>query len=337
MKKVYRKQLLVVTAIILAIVSVLTACGSNDKTAATSEQEVLDLKIADIASNVVFRVALAKGIFEEHGIHAELVNFATPAEGINSLFIKQVDIAWGADFPILNAISKGEYSILASIGTDSDERAAQWKLYANKEVKSAADLKGKVLSTLRGTFIPYLWDEYLKESGIDLSEVELIGQGGFDESYVALKKGEIDAVWVTGAAMIAKFDELDNAHVLTDMSKTSVRLGSTIIAPDTLIKQHPDGLARFLQAIEEASEYAQAHPEETADILFKEVKQPKEATLKDLRFFSWTVSFDQIALDSLNKQKTYMVDNGIIEKDYALGDKLWLDAVKEVFPDRVFE
>lgn len=45
------------------------------------------------------------------------------------------------------------------------------------EIQSAADLKGKNLSFLRGTFLPYLWDEYLKEQGIALSDVKLTGQG----------------------------------------------------------------------------------------------------------------------------------------------------------------
>jgi ABC-type nitrate/sulfonate/bicarbonate transport system substrate-binding protein len=43
--------------------------------------------------------------------------------------------------------------------------------------------------------MPYLWDVYLAENGVAFSDVELIGQGGFDEAYVALKQGNIDAAW----------------------------------------------------------------------------------------------------------------------------------------------
>lgn len=329
---------LIVPALVVLLATLLAGCAKGAKPAAEAAagggETPVKLKIADIVTNPVFRVAENKGIFEKYGIDAEIVTFATPAEGINSLFIKQVDIAWGADFPVLNAVSKGDYSILASTWDSGEESAAQWKLFAKDDIQTATDLKGKKLSTFRGTFVSYLWDEYLNGNGVSLDDVELIGQGGFDEAYVALKKGEIDAAWVSGSNLSDKFQQLEGVHVLTDMSKTSVRIGGAVIAPDSLVADG-DVVKRFLQAVEEASAYANEHPEETAEILFNVVKQPKEATLKDLPTSNWTLSFSQDSFDSLSKQKQYMVDEGIIEQDFDLNDKINLDAAKEVVPDRV--
>ncbi|WP_405081747.1 ABC transporter substrate-binding protein [Paenibacillus chitinolyticus] len=325
---------LVLTAAMLAV---LAGCG---KAAADPKQggaARLKLKIADISTNSIFRVAKSKGIFDKHGIDAELVSFATPAEGVNSLFIKQVDVAFGADFPLLNAVSKGDYAIFASSGTATDLSASEWKLFVRKDIKSAAELKGKKLSFSRGTFVPYLWDVYLGQNGVKLSEVKLIGQGGFDEAYVALKKGEIDGAWVYGAVLNEKFGALAEAHELTDMSKTPVRLGNGLIAPTELLKANKAGFVNFLKAIDEASAYAQAHQEETADIMYKEVKQPKEATLKDLPKNPWKIGFTDKAYNGYKEQKKYMVDNAIIEKDFDLKSKLYLDILREAFPDRVIE
>ena len=175
--------------------SLLSGCG---KASGDGQESKFQLKIADISTNTVFRVAKNKRFFDKHGIDAELVNFATPAEGVNSLFIKQVDVAFGADFPLLNAVSKGDYSIFASTGTATDLSASEWKLFVRKEIASASDLKGKKLSFSRGTFIPYLWDVYLADNGVALSDVELIGQGGFDEAYVALKKAKLTPLGYMG-------------------------------------------------------------------------------------------------------------------------------------------
>lgn len=314
--------------------SLLSGCG---KASGDSQESEFQLKIADISTNAVFRIAKSKGIFDKHGIDAELVNFATPAEGVNSLFIKQVDVAFGADFPLLNAVSKGDYSIFASTGTATDLSASEWKLFVRKEIASAADLKGKKLSFSRGTFIPYLWDVYLADNGVALSDVELIGQGGFDEAYVALKKGEIDAAWVYGAVLNEKFGALAEARELSDMSKTPVRLGTGLIASNELINSNKEGFVALLKALDEASAYAQAHPEETADLLYEEVKQPKEATLKDLPKNPWSIGFTDKAYAGLRGQKEYMVANGIIEKDFELNDKLNLDLVRTAFPDRVID
>lgn len=334
---------IIYSLILLLLLNLLAGCAANRggtaaKAGAASEKSdgevAVKLNIADISTNPVFRVAVHQGFLEKYGIKAELVNFATPAEGINSLFIKQADIGWGADYPILNAVSKGEYTIIASTGTSTDKNAAQWKLFVRDEIQQPEQLKGKALSFLRGTFISYLWDEYLAEHGIEIKETKLVGQGGSDESYIALKKGEVDAVWVSGAAMTQKFSELEGVHQLTDMSQTGVRIGSQIIVPNSLIIQHQDKVKGFLLALDESSRYIKEHPDEVADLLYKEVKQPKESTLKDLSVTNWEVNFTQQAYESLERQKKYMVENSIIQQDFNLTDKIDLQFLREALPDR---
>jgi NitT/TauT family transport system substrate-binding protein len=165
--------------------------------------------------------------------------------------------------------------------------------------------------------------------------VKQIGQGAFDESYIALKQGELDAAWVIGSALTDKFDKLEGVHQLTDMSQTPVRLGMGLVASNEFIKANPDTIKGFLVALDEASTYAQAHPDEVADLMYKETKQPKEATLKDLPINPWVVGFTREAYESLAGQKQYMVDNGIIEQDFDLKGKLNLEPLKQALPDKV--
>lgn len=334
MNKTHVKQLVLSTFILSLSVVLLAACGNGGGSKSGS---VTKLKVADISTNYIFRVAEEKGFFQNNGIDAELITFATPAEGVNSLFIKQVDIAFGADFPLLNAVSKGDYSIFASSGTATDLSASDWKLFVRDEITSGSDLKGKKLSFLRGTFLPYLWDLYLTDNGLSLEDAELIGQGGMDEAYVALKKGEIDAVWVYNSVNHEKFAGLDGVHEISDMSKTPLRLGTGLVASNELIDDKKDALVQFLKALDEASAYAQEHPEEVADIMYNTVKQPKESTLKDLPKNPWHIGFTEQAYEGMKGQKQYMVDSGIIEKDFDLIGKLRLDVVREAFPDRVIE
>lgn len=326
--------------LLLALMLLLSGCGikgtaSEVEGASGKAAPKTKIRIADTSSNPTFRVAIAKGFLANRGIDAESIIFGSPAEGVNALFIKQVDIAYGADFPVLNALAKGDYSVIASAGQATDEAAAAWKLYTKSDIRSAADLKGKKVSFIRGTFIPYLWDEYLQQQGLALGDVKLIGQGSFDESYIALKQGDLDAVWVIGSALTDKFDALEGVHQLTDMSHTPVRLGMGLVASNEFIRANADAVSGFLAALDEASAYAQAHPEEVAELMFKETKQPKEATLKDLPINPWKVGFTQAAYDSLAGQKKYMVDTGIIERDFDLDSKLNLEPLRQALPDQV--
>ena len=111
--------------------------------------------------------------------------------------------------------------------------------------QTGADLKGKSVSFIRDTFIPYLWDEYLKAQGLTLGDVKQIGQGAFDR-YIALKQGELDAAWVIGSALTDKFDTLEGVHQLTDMSQTPVRLGMGLVASNKFIEANPDTIKGFL-------------------------------------------------------------------------------------------
>lgn len=338
------KKISVLASLLLLLISLsllVSACGSQGTAAeVTSDSGAQDasrvqIRIADSSSNPTFRVAIAKGFFASRGIDAESITFGTPAEGVNALFIKQVDIAYGADFPVLNALSKGNYSVIASAGQATDRAAAAWKLYVRDDIQSIADLKGKKLSFIRGTFLPYLWDEYLKEESLALNDVTLVGQGSFDESYIGLRQGDLDAAWVIGSALTAKFDALEGVHQLADMSDTPVRLGMGLVSSDEFIQANPEAISSFLAAVDEASIYAQEHPEEVADLMYKETKAPRKATLQDLPINPWKVGFTQAAYDSLAGQKKYMVDTGIIQQDFDLDSKLNLEQLREALPDKV--
>lgn len=336
LNKGIKGKLMLGALLTLSVMLLLAGCGKQGTAGTAETSEKLSLTIADTVSNPTFQVALAEGIFEKYSIDAKIATFATPAEGINALFINQVNAAYGADFPVLNAVSKGEYSIIASTGTGlSDKDAANWKLFVREDVQTPADLKGKKVSNFRGTFVSFLWDKFLQQHGLNNEDVEIIGQGGFDESYVALKSGDIDGVWVTGATLIDKFSSLEGVHQLTDMSQTEVRTGGEIIIPNELLEKNAEGVKNFLRAIEEASQFIQANPERVADIMYEKVKQPREMTLADLDNIQWTLQFSEQAYNTIVKQKEYMVAAGIIQQDFEIKDKLKLAALKDVLPERV--
>lgn len=313
-----------------------SASSQNGNEKGKSASDTFKLTIADIVTNPTFQVALEEGIFEKYNIDATIATFATPAEGINALFINQVNVAFGADFPVLNAVAKGEYSIIAATGTGLREQdAKRWKLYVSNDIQSAEDFAGKKLSFSRGTFIPYLWDEFLTEQGVDTDGVQFIGQGGFDESYIALKGGEIDGVWVTGSVLLDKFASLDNAYEYTDMAATNVRIGGDIIISNELIKGNREGVKNLLLAIDEASAFIANNPERVADIMYDNVKQPRENTIRDLQDNTWNVHYSEEAYTTITGLKDYMLGEEIIANDFDLASKFDLTLLQEALPDRV--
>lgn len=76
----------VILLLSLSLVTILSGCSSKGDAAASGEAgngkpAVLNIKIADTNTNPVFRVAADKGFFKKHNIDAEIITFASPAEG----------------------------------------------------------------------------------------------------------------------------------------------------------------------------------------------------------------------------------------------------------------
>lgn len=97
-KPIFRKFIaLFVSLVMLVVIAGCVKQGESTTSKTTSSS--LEITIADIVTNPIFQVAISEGIFDKHHIKANIATFATPAEGINALFINQVQVAYGADFP----------------------------------------------------------------------------------------------------------------------------------------------------------------------------------------------------------------------------------------------
>ncbi|MNT30170.1 hypothetical protein D3C71_1568720 [compost metagenome] len=151
----------------------------------------------------------------------------------------------------------------------------------------------------------------------------------------AYDRGDIQAAWF-GTAFFDKAAKVEGSKPLNDLSAIQVRTKGFLVAKADLVKDKPDISAELNKALAEASDYITAHPEETAKLAFKEIKIPEESALKEIKGqWEFDVRFKQADLDYLNKVKAWSVENGYIEPDYKLEDKLSLDGLRQAFPDKV--
>jgi NitT/TauT family transport system substrate-binding protein len=281
--------------ITLSLVFTLAACGSSSKgdPASSSSSEAgggteaaasssLDNTTVDIAAGkppwegrdnkevtitagfskgmtgIANQFAISKGWYEEAGIHLNFVDTINPVAAFGA---GEVDIADGDPGTYIPAIVNGvKIKVVSNMWRS---RGAYW-IIAKPEIKSFADLKGKVVGSAQpiGGMALTLMD-VLSQNGIDpKKDVQLVPNGVYQSAYAAFESGEVDATiihqpFATMAEQSGKGTVLAKTWEFMPEYQTGV-----LVASEKLINEQPEVVERVLEVYFYANEYAKTHMDE---------------------------------------------------------------------------
>jgi ABC-type nitrate/sulfonate/bicarbonate transport system substrate-binding protein len=222
-------------------------------------QEVRFAVLSPGAATAVLEFGRDSGVFLKHGIALKIRYFYGGGnEGNAAIASGQLDAgAYGP--PILTAIVRG--LPIKIVAATAPPKARGSILAARPEIKSVADLKGKVLATSNRSMSPYQHAiTILKAHGLGERDFKLLVANGSNS--VQLLR--------TGQAQGAILSELDLAFARTHgfahgLDTSGKYLGdyqaSFIFASERFLKDKPDLAVGLLRAFFESREYARARPE----------------------------------------------------------------------------
>jgi NitT/TauT family transport system substrate-binding protein len=303
--------------------------------AANTAEKPLDIRIgADSAAfSYQFRVALSAGIFAKHNINAEISTFSYGIDTINAAILGETDSAEGMDYAVASRFSESNnLRIVSLIGGPSKENEKLW--VRDDAIQSPKDLVGKKLGVKKGTVNEYVWGKVFEINGIDPSQVEQIYLGSDAELLAAFQAGEVDAFWAT-VAIEDSVRAVSGSRILGDLDLAQFLYRGYLLLDAKFIEENKEGVVRFLTALDEATTYIKEHPEETAQIAYDDLKVPKEATLKSLESYNYTVSLSQDDLDHITNVANWAIENGLIKNKYDITQFLYLDGLREALPDKL--
>jgi len=281
-----------------------------------------------------FRIAKNKKFFEKYGIAAETSNFAYGIDTVNALLVGQADTALAADYALVNALGKGDMTVVSALTRTNEKSATRTILFARDTIHNPEDLKGKKLGVQKGTVYEYVWAKYLEKNNIAASEVEYVPFSTPDEAIVSLQKGDMDAVWI-GGALTEKFKPLKGIISFASILDSGTNVSSYLVVDTKFLKQNPNAVASILKALNEGMDYIPDHKDETAALAFKELKLPKDSVLDDLEYTNYALGFSQEDFTHLQDIKEWAESKGILKTNYDLKEKIDIEPLKQAFPDRV--
>jgi NitT/TauT family transport system substrate-binding protein len=298
-------------------------------------EETLKIRVgADSSSfSYQFRVAQGAGIFKKYNIDAEVFTFSYGIDTLNAAILGETDSAQAADFAVASRLAEGNnLRILSHILTYRTDGAL---LYANDPtIKSPADLKGKKIGVQKATVNEYVWGQFFAKQGLNAQDLEQVYLSSHAELLAAFQAHEIDAFWVAREnEAVAK--EVKGNHKLGDYDLAGFFPRAYVLLDKDFIAKNQDGAVRLLKALDEATTFINEKPEEAAAIAGKDLKIPLDAAVAGIKAYKYEIRFLQEDLDDIAGVAEWSIKNGLIRKAYDVKEFVYLDAIKEAFPDRV--
>jgi NitT/TauT family transport system substrate-binding protein len=277
--------------------------------AGAAAQTLPTVKVAttpiDVGAEVLY--AIDMGFFKQHGLNVEVQLIGNGAAIASAVTGGSVDIGQGNVVTLATAHDKGlPFVVVAPAALYSSSSPTSALIVGkNSTVKTAKDLNGKTLGITGVKNITQIaLMDWLDKNGGDSNTVKFL-ELNFSEMGPAVAAGRIDA-GVTAEPDLTEAVASGSARILApvyDAVAPTFIIGAWFTTADWA-KAHPDLVARFVAAINEAGAWANKNQAASAKILEKYTKIESKPGMKRVTFPEKSdLTLMQPAIDATAKYK----------------------------------
>lgn len=263
----------------VAAAATLVGCGAASAGPSTDEHGTTTIKVGVVPSTTLapLYLGMAKGIFKKAGLKVEPQQAEGGAALLPAVLKNQTQVAYSNVISLMLAqqqglpvqvVANGALQVAPGSGPQTGRTNNAVVVAPGSPIRSAKDLNGKTVAVNALKAIEEVLTKHaIDQAGGDSSTVRLI-EMPTSQMLPALEQGRIDAANFidpyTTAATDARAQTL--LRPFTDMPDPATNT-SVYFASAQFMKQEPELMRRFTTAMNEALDYAQAHPEEARDVV----------------------------------------------------------------------
>jgi len=275
----------VVLAIMLAGVVLFSLGCINTPENKTEKVSTLRIGYQPTTHHVAEMIAEAKGWWladlKPFGIK-EVKEYGYPAGGpeLEAMKAGDIDAAYVCTAPVIRPLTRGlDAKVVVAVNINGSNLV----LRPDLEFKGAQSLRGLRIGALpAGTAQDTLLKEYLEKNGINLSEVNITPMGPGD-AVKAMLDGKVDGIFLpTPTSAIVEMDKKGRS-VLTSGEIQPNHACCAIVVSGKLIREEPELVEQIIRTHMNATNYANAHPDEAAEIYSNRTGQDLEMIKYSIR------------------------------------------------------
>lgn len=298
MKRFLARILAGATALTLAACS----SGGGTSTAVDSAEDKLVVGVVPSSNVASLYLGVEKGFFKDKGLTLDLRPSQGFAANVASVSNGETNIGFGTTVPIVGAIANG---VPIKLLAHSDVLGSNDKDYSGlfvpkgSGIKSIKDLEGKTVAV---NALSNVFDVAIKsamtKAGADPTKVKFL-EVALPDMVAALDTHRVDAAAV-GEPFFTLARNAGNTMVMKVFSAgfaAGTPLASYFVS-DAWAGNHAAALKKFVDALDESSKYAAAHPDEAHAIMTTYTQIPKEV-LGQVELGNFNSTVDLPALQNL--------------------------------------
>jgi NitT/TauT family transport system substrate-binding protein len=251
---------------------------------ALAQQKVpIKIAIGGMSCLCYLPTVLAKqlGLYEKHGLDAELVNFKGGSVALTAVLGGSADVVSGYYDHCVNLKAKSKDLKSIVVYDQFPGLALVVSPKATDRVKSIADLAGKKVGvSAPGSSTDFFLKYLLRKNGVDPAKVSVIGVGLDDTAVAAQEQGQVDAAAMLDPAITYLQGKYKDLRILVDTRTEKDTLavfggkypGGSIYATREWVERHPKESQAIADALVDTLQFIHAHSaEEIMERMPKEV------------------------------------------------------------------
>ncbi|SCF45836.1 ABC transporter substrate-binding protein [Micromonospora mirobrigensis] len=240
--------LVLTTALLLAA----TGCGDDDTAGAGGDKRAtLTLNWVPYGEHAPFYYGVQKGFYAAEGINLKILPGNGSGNTIKQVAQKQTTFGW-ADSPVLlKSVASG--MPVRSLGSYLEKGPASVEFFADKKIRTPADLKGKTVGGTPGDALYATFPAWLEKNGLKQGDVKVVNVDAAGK-IAALAEGKVDAImgFFHDQAPTIENRTGKKVDVLLFADYGMNLLGTGLVANTQVLKDDPDLARRFVRATQKS-------------------------------------------------------------------------------------
>jgi NitT/TauT family transport system substrate-binding protein len=282
--------------------------------AAAADKVVLMLNWYLYGEHAPFFIGKEKGIYSAEGIDLEIQEGRGSAVTAQAVAAKTVQFGY-IDVPtMIKAAVKGAPLVSTGVLLQVNPMSAMG--FADKNIKTPQDMKGKTLATTPGDSMSQVWPLFMRKTGLQASDLKIVSGDG-QTKLNAVINGQADLLlgYVMDQSMKIKDATGKTVYPIRFADYGINMVSSGIVANTDFVKENADLVRRFMSASTKAIEAAEKAPAEAADAMLKaNPKAGKRETL--IEGFELTIPLYRT--EETKSQRPFRVSDGNMADTVAL-------------------
>ncbi len=256
-----RISTLLAAALACALISGPVAAQSKDKV-------ILMLNWYVYSEHAPFFLGKERGYFDAEGIDLDIQEGRGSGVTVQAVAAGTAQFGYADVATMIKAAAKGAPVIAVGVALQTSPMSVMG--FSDKNIRTPADIKGKIVAVTPGDSMSQIWPLFLKKTNLKDTDFQQVAGDA---------QTKLNAV-INGQADLLLGYPMDQAIKLQDATKKTIYpirfadygvnlVSSGIIVNKEFLKKNPDLVKRFLRAATRSLEEAAKNPEAAVDAMLK--------------------------------------------------------------------